>query len=69
MDDENTKSILLTYKNWRGELTTRYVLPVRVWRGRTEYHPETQWILTAYCMTKKERRDFALKDCNFTENT
>jgi predicted DNA-binding transcriptional regulator YafY len=53
------------YTNWRGVTSVREAIPIRVWYGSTEWHPEPQWLLTAYDVEKQADRDFALTDCNF----
>ncbi len=51
------------YRNWRGERADRFVVPIRVWFGRTPHHPEPQWFLAALDMDKGgARRDFAMCD-------
>lgn len=54
--------ITLTYTNWKGETAQRTIIPRRVWWGSTEWHPEPQWLLTAFDVDKGAQRDFALKD-------
>ena len=54
--------ITLTYTNWKGETAERAIIPRRVWWGSTEWHPEPQWLLTAFDLDKQAERDFALKD-------
>lgn len=54
--------ITLTYTNWKGETAQRTIIPRRVWWGSTEWHPEPQWLLTAFDVDKEAERDFALKD-------
>ena len=56
----------LTYRNWRGEVSDRVIIPRRVWFGSTEWHPEPQWLLTAWDAGKNAERDFAL--CDFLGN-
>lgn len=50
------------YKNWKGETRERSVQPIKIWFGKTEFHPEEQWFLKAKDLEKNEERDFALKD-------
>ncbi len=50
------------YKNWKGETREREVEPIKVWFGKTEFHPEEQWFLKAKDLEKNEERDFALLD-------
>lgn len=46
-----------TYTNWRGETSTRRVMPVSLWFGTTEHHPDPQWLMDA----KDIGKDFALR--------
>lgn len=50
------------YKNWKGEIAERTIMPYHVFFGATEYHEEEQWLLEAHCLDKEELRTFALKD-------
>jgi hypothetical protein len=51
-----------SYRNYRGELSWRNTRPLSVWWGRTEWHPEDQWLLRALDTDKNQVRDFAMKD-------
>lgn len=48
------------YRNYKGEVETRLVRPIRLWFGSTCYHPEPQWLLEAVDLERKETRDFAM---------
>ncbi|WEO73150.1 hypothetical protein [Agrobacterium vitis] len=61
-DHERTDPVTLTYTNYRGETSERTILPKNIWFGSTEWHPEPQWLLTAFDLGKQTVRDFALKD-------
>lgn len=54
--------VTLTYTNWRGETAERTITPKRIWFGSTYWHPEPQWLLTAFDAEKQADRDFALRD-------
>ncbi len=56
----------MKYTNYRGETSIRNIEPISVWFGRTDFHKEHQWLLTARDLDKGANRDFALKDCDFT---
>jgi len=56
------KHIKILYTNWRGETTERTIVPEKIYFGSTEWHPEEQWLLTAFDVEKKASRDFAMKD-------
>lgn len=54
--------LVITYKNWRGEISERRLSPIRMGFFSTRWHPEPQWMLTAMDLDKGEVRDFALAD-------
>lgn len=54
----------LPYKNWRGEISTRKIQPIRIEFGATEWHLEPQWLLVARDIEKNAERSFALRDFN-----
>lgn len=54
--------IEFTYKNYRGEIADRKVVPIKIHFGSTEYHKEPQWLLKALDLDKNSERDFALLD-------
>ena len=60
MTDKN-KQITINYTNWKGATSDRVVVPIKVWFGKTEWHTDEQWFLTAHDITKQEDRDFALR--------
>ncbi len=54
--------LTFTYRNHRGEVSERRVLPIRVYFGECEYHAGAQWLLVALDVEKGEDRTFALRD-------
>lgn len=50
------------YTNWRGEKSTRFFEPIRVWFGSTDWHPEPCLLLKAFDIEKGGERDFKLVD-------
>ena len=62
----SSEPIAFGYTNYRGEQATRRAIPVRLYWGKTEYHREEQWLFEAYDVEKHAMRDFALRDCDFT---
>lgn len=57
-----TQPVTVTYRNWRGEVSERSIIPEIVWFGSTDWHPEPQWLVKAFDTDKGAKRDFALKD-------
>lgn len=54
--------IRILYKNYKGEIAWRSILPKKIWFGVTEWHPEPQWLLDAEDLERHVQRSFALKD-------
>ncbi|ABS14239.1 hypothetical protein I6H96_02570 [Brucella anthropi] len=61
--------VKVAYTNYRGETSVRTITPQRLWHGSTEWHPEPQWLVTAYDHDKQAVRDFAFKDLGYPEPT
>lgn len=61
--------ICMTYRNYRGEIAERCIIPDRVRFGSTDWHPEPGWLLHAFDTDKGAFRDFALADCQFAALT
>jgi len=61
MTDRN-KQITINYTNWKGATADRVVVPIKIWFGKTQWHPGEQWFLTAFDVSKQTEREFALKD-------
>lgn len=59
---DGPQSLRLIYRNWRGEVAARTILPKRIWYGQTDWHPESQWLLEAYDLEREAERSFALRD-------
>jgi len=59
------KPVTLVYTNYGGETSERTITPIKPWFGSTEWHPEPQWLLTAFDHEKQANRDFALKDFGY----
>lgn len=55
----------ITYKNWRGVIAQRQVIPISFRFGTTEWHPEPGWLMLAWDVDKSANREFALTDCDF----
>ena len=68
-DGDATPPLRITYRNWRGEVGERNIVPQSVWFGATEWHPEPQWLLSALDTDKGAARDFALADFGANDDT
>jgi predicted DNA-binding transcriptional regulator YafY len=38
------QAVRFAYVNWKGERSDRHVLPIRIWFGKTDWHPEECWL-------------------------
>jgi hypothetical protein len=59
---EISKAVKVKYKNYRGEVGTRSIIPMEVYWGQTEYHPHDQWLLKVWDVEKNAERIYAFKD-------
>jgi len=55
-------AITVRYKNHRGEIDNRRIIPINFFHGNTKYHSEEQWLLRVWDLGKKDYRTYALKD-------
>lgn len=57
--------LFLAYKNYKGETKHYLIFPLKMWYGKTKFHPFHQWMLKAYKYSDKdglEVRNFAMRD-------
>ena len=59
---EDQKRIQIHYKNYKGEIAWRNILPGQIRFASTEHHIEEQWLMDAQDIDKGAQRSFALKD-------
>lgn len=62
MDKNNPQSVIINYTNWKNETEDRHIIPLKVWYGKTEWHPEDQWLIKAFDLDKEAERDFSMQD-------
>ena len=54
--------INVRYTNWRGETAVRSIVPLEIYFGKTDYHPEEQWLLRVWDVERDAERIYAFKD-------
>lgn len=59
---EEKKQVKILYKNWKGKVSYRNIIPEKIEFKSTEWHKEEQWILEAFDIDKNDMRGFAIKD-------
>lgn len=62
MQETTPEPVKILYRNYRGEVAIRTIIPNKVWHGTTSYHPEPQWFLEAFDADREADRDFAMRD-------
>ena len=60
--NKEKESVSIVYTNYRGETAARKIVPKQIWFGKTDWHPEEQWLLDAFDIEKNADRSFAMKD-------
>jgi hypothetical protein len=56
------RTLKVRYTNYRGETAVREIVPQEIYWGKTEYHPEEQWLLRVWDVEKGAERVYAFKD-------
>lgn len=54
--------VSIVYRNWKGKVATRHIIPKNIEWKETTWHPKAQWILNAYDLEKEDMRGFAIAD-------
>ena len=54
--------VWIDYTNYKLERSIREIIPSRIEFANSEWHPDSQWLLTAYDVGKGADREFALRD-------
>lgn len=54
--------VTFDYQNWRGENAERSAQLLRMYYGKNDFHPKTQWIVVGLDLVKDEERHYSLKD-------
>lgn len=56
------REVRILYKNWKGEVAWRRVVPLSVGFEKSQWHPVEQWVLYAFDVDKGAERSFAMAD-------
>lgn len=52
----------MIYKNWKGVVRERQVIPIQFWTGSTEWHKDEQRLMKALDLDDMTVKDFAISD-------
>lgn len=61
-DTTDPREVTIDYTNYRGERSLRRILPLGIFWGANEWHPEEQWLLSAVDLEKNAARILAMRD-------
>lgn len=64
---DHSRTVAIDYTNHRGERAWRIIDIMRYRFGSSEWHPEPQPLLVAWCHEKRAVREFALCDIHQTK--
>lgn len=56
------RAIKVIYSNWRGEKATRTIVPLSLYWGKSEWHPQEQWMIRVWDVDRNDYREYAFKD-------
>lgn len=56
------QAVRIKYRNYRGVVEWRRVVPTGIEFGATAYHDTPQWLLQAWCAEREAPRTFAVAD-------
>ncbi len=56
------KIVHALYKNWKGCLEWRTIIPMDIFFGSNQYHTEEQWLMVVWDLDKNAERTYAIKD-------
>lgn len=59
---DDPKIVKVNYTNYKGETSTRIIIPKVIYFGANEWHHEQQWIMVVFDVEKNALREFAIKD-------
>jgi len=59
---EDDKLIMFEYKNWKGKVSKRTVMPWEIWFGKNEFTNEEQWMLRGFDKNENAVRNFVWKN-------
>ena len=62
MEFVDKPKVTFGYQNWRGENAERSAQLLRMYYGKNDYHPQTQWIVVGLDLDKDQERHYSLKD-------
>jgi hypothetical protein len=61
-DLPSSREVSILYRNWKGEVAWRRIVPLSISFESSQWHPVPQWIMRALDIDKEVERSFAIAD-------
>jgi hypothetical protein len=58
----SSREVSILYRNWKGEVAWRRIVPLSISFESSQWHPVPQWIMRALDIDKEAERSFAIVD-------
>jgi hypothetical protein len=58
----SSREVSILYRNWKGEVAWRRIVPLSIRFESSQWHPVPQWIMRALDIDKEAERSFAIVD-------
>jgi predicted DNA-binding transcriptional regulator YafY len=58
----SSREVSILYRNWKGEVAWRRIVPLSISFESSQWHPVPQWIMRALDIDKEAERSFAIAD-------
>jgi hypothetical protein len=58
----SSREVSILYKNWKGEVAWRRIVPLSISFESSQWHPVPQWVMRALDIDKEAERSFAIVD-------
>jgi hypothetical protein len=58
----SSREVSILYRNWKGEVAWRRIVPLSISFESSQWHPVPQWIMRALDIDREAERSFAIVD-------
>lgn len=60
MTPQFTNEVIMDYTNWKGSRRERRIIPLDMFIGSSEFHPQEQWLMKAIDLEDNVVKSFAM---------
>jgi predicted DNA-binding transcriptional regulator YafY len=58
----SSREVSILYRNWKGEVAWRRIVPLSIRFESSQWHPVPQWVMRALDIDREAERSFAIAD-------